>query len=909
MIRSPSAPLLHIPTDVPPGDKVQVALTRYGDQAVFALLGSPDVLAPLCGSGDAADLRSMAARHPDKNISVVASPALMCSALKRLLNTSEDDQHQSVYAMADLLAAAEQAIADGHVLPEYTGYSRWRWRIVVPPSARQPLCAAAATVASSVLTPPSGVHGPFDLTELAENYALDHAALLAADLVIPSTLPTKPSVSEALTPTRTFFKSLAAGDSPVLILSPPANNLDWSVTFGLRCSVDGTVYLYEDLVSRTEVPHNDHFWAHRGLFEAEFSALDSVVSVPGLTISASTVLKGKKLSQFCDQLSQARAGGVEVLTPQGQFMPRPARTTVHVSGSAKTVLSAGLELRVSTSVDGVEVSPEDLDMLVAAAPGALVELSSGWARVPDGLDAAKMAAQLAVNKISAVELLGADFGSADLIVDDIPGIVGEILQGKTQLSAFVPVDPPPTLKSPLRDYQLKGLQWLSWCEQNNVGGILADQMGLGKTVQVLSRISLDHPGPTLVICPTSLLDNWVSEVAKFTPDLSVSVFHGPERDLSTCVGSDIVLSTYTLLGSDPALLSQVWHRVVLDEAQAIKNPATKAARAARKLSATHRFAMTGTPVENHVGDLWSLMAFAYPQLFGSYPSFRRRFLNPDMSASSRLRTLLTPFVLRRTKTDRKVISDLPDKVTLTHHCGLTRPQMGAYEAVVRSLKTLPATTPAPLARKGAVLAALTKLKQVCVHPQLADGTHRGGLSASSAKLSELAEIVSAAKEDGEAVLVFTQFASFLPTLATWLRTNAHASVVVLDGSMSRTARAAAVAQFNKPNGPDVFCVSLRAGGVGLNLVRANHVVHLDRWWNPAVEDQASDRVWRIGQTRNVLVHNLVCAGTVEERIDDLLTDKRATAQALFDVDQVAAKVLSLTDAQLVDFVTYTPNQI
>jgi non-specific serine/threonine protein kinase len=446
-------------------------------------------------------------------------------------------------------------------------------------------------------------------------------------------------------------------------------------------------------------------------------------------------------------------------------------------------------------------------------------------------------------------------------------------------------------------------------------------MGLGKTLQVLAWIQADHEGPTLVVCPVTLVDTWARQADQFTPGLRVVTFHGVARGslAAAASGADVVVTTYGLLARDESLAAVGWHRVVLDEAQAIKNPDTRAARAARALTSTHRLVVTGTPVENHLGDLWSLMAFAHPGLLPRRKQFTTRYAKGDHAEVARLRAVVGPFLLRRVKTDPGILPDLPDRQVIRADCTLSREQVGAYQAVVADMMgaleelrqaaasqgsagpadaTAPAkagSDPELMGRRAAVLGGISRLKQICVHPALLTESRRA-LGDRSGKVTRLVDLCAQIVDEGQAVVVFTQFASFVADLAAHLRRELGVDVTTLTGSHSRTARAATVAAFSDPAGPPILIASLKAGGTGLTLVRANHVIHLDRWWNPAVEDQASDRVWRIGQQQKVSVHVLVCPGTLEDRIDEALAAKRSLAASV--VRSTEAAITELSDADL-----------
>lgn len=446
------------------------------------------------------------------------------------------------------------------------------------------------------------------------------------------------------------------------------------------------------------------------------------------------------------------------------------------------------------------------------------------------------------------------------------------------------LDSPEGLVGELRPYQRRGFSWLAFLDDLGVGACLADDMGLGKTVQLLALLLHRGRGPTLLICPLSVLGNWVREAARFAPGLRVRVLHGSDRPdpADLLDGADVLLTTYATATRDVDALAAVpWDRLVLDEAQHIKNSASGAARAVRRLDARHRVALTGTPVENRLAELWSILDFLNPGLLGSAHSFRARYAVPieryaDEDAAARLRHATRPFMLRRVKSDPAVIDDLPDKRHTRHLCGLTAEQATLYQAVLNEMTDRLADE-TEIRSKGIVLSAMTKLKQVCNHPAqlLGDGSPLPGRSG---KLERLEEILDAALADGESSLCFTQFARFGAMLVPHLAARFGVEVRYLHGGTPRRARDEMVAAFQADRRPGIFVLSLKAGGTGLNLTAANHVVHVDRWWNPATETQATDRAFRIGQDRDVQVHTLVCLGTLEERIDRLIADKGVLAE-------------------------------
>jgi SNF2 family DNA or RNA helicase len=429
--------------------------------------------------------------------------------------------------------------------------------------------------------------------------------------------------------------------------------------------------------------------------------------------------------------------------------------------------------------------------------------------------------------------------------------------------------------------------------------VLADDMGLGKTLQTLTLVLRDRGGPTLLICPMSVVGNWQREAARFTPDLSVHVHHGSDRlrDKDIMAAADLVITTYAVATRDAELLGQVsWRRVVLDEAQNIKNSATKQSAAVRSLPAEQRIALTGTPVENRLAELWSIVDFVNPGLLGTLSDFRKRFAvpierNQDEDAAARLKRITGPFLLRRVKTDPTIISDLPDKIEMNVLCNLTAEQASLYQAVVDDM-LVKIENSEGIERRGLVLATMTKLKQVCNHPAhlLKDGTRLPGRSGKLARLEEILEEVLA---EGDKALCFTQFTEFGTLLTEHLASRFGRDVLYLHGGTPKRKRDNMVSAFQDPGGPPIFLLSLKAGGTGLNLTAANHVFHFDRWWNPAVENQATDRAFRIGQTRNVQVHKLVCAGTFEEVLDQLIARKIAVAEAVVGTGETWITELSV----------------
>jgi hypothetical protein len=600
-----------------------------------------------------------------------------------------------------------------------------------------------------------------------------------------------------------------------------------------------------------------------------------------------------------------------------------ARTSPKGGASTGTIGLDGLcDIRWEAVLGDDTLSVTELRQL-ARLKQPLVRVRGQWVELHQG---ELSAAITAVGKrgttgdvMSAGEVLrsalGLEHGPADLPVVDVAadGWLGNLLSGADD-RRLEPTPTPDGFAGELRPYQERGLAWLSFLGELGLGACLADDMGLGKTAQLLALLVDERAraaltpigqrsaasgtarqatrrrlGPTLVLCPMSLVGNWQREAARFAPKVAVYVHHGPDRlsgkAFTRAVGKvDLVLSTYGLATRDVELLSSVrWRRMVLDEAQQIKNSAARTTQSVRSIPAERRIAMTGTPVENRLSELWSIMEFLNPGILGSERRFRERFADPierggDDEVAGKLRRVTGPFILRRLKTDRTIIADLPEKLEMKEFCPLTREQATLYQAVVDDMLAR-IDEAEGIERRGLVLATMMKLKQVCNHPAhfLADGS---SLAGRSGKMTRLVEILGEAMAEGDRSLVFTQFTEMGGMLERHLRHRLQCDVLWLHGGVTKRARDAMVERFQGGNGPPVFLLSLKAGGTGLNLTAATHVVHFDRWWNPAVEDQATDRAYRIGQKHNVQVRKFVCGGTLEERIDKMIEAKRALAERI-----------------------------
>nr|WP_091704368.1 DEAD/DEAH box helicase [Anoxybacillus pushchinoensis] len=474
---------------------------------------------------------------------------------------------------------------------------------------------------------------------------------------------------------------------------------------------------------------------------------------------------------------------------------------------------------------------------------------------------------------------------------------------------------PSTFHGTLRPYQQRGVDWLIFLRQLGFGGCLADDMGLGKTIQMLAYLAYvkeneKRNGPALLICPTSVIGNWQKECQQFVPSLTVYVHHGSTRGhgdtfIEKAKSCDLVITSYSLAHLDFDDLAGIdWDVICLDEAQNIKNAQTKQARAIRKLKGRHKIALTGTPIENRLNELWSIFHFLNPGYLGSQTEFQRRFATPiekngDAQATEKLQKLIRPFLLRRTKTDERIALDLPDKLEQKEYCPLTVEQASLYEQIVQqSLEKLEQVD--GFARRGIILQMLNSLKQLCNHPALyLKEKHPKQIVERSHKVEKLLELVKQIRENGESCLIFTQYIQMGEMIQHLLSTHLKETVVFLNGSTPKQTRDEMIEQFQ--NGQfHIFILSLKAGGTGLNLTAANHVIHFDRWWNPAVENQATDRAYRIGQTKFVHVHKFITTGTIEEKIDDMLEKKQALNEQLI---QSETWITELSNEQLRELFT------
>ncbi|MGW9588967.1 SNF2-related protein [Streptomyces chartreusis] len=567
-----------------------------------------------------------------------------------------------------------------------------------------------------------------------------------------------------------------------------------------------------------------------------------------------------------------------------------------------------LQFRWQLAIGGDPLTEVEMDAL-AEAHRPVVRLRDSWVLVDPAL--VRKARKRELGLLDPVDALSVALtGTAEVDGETVEAVpVGALAALRDRLTAGVrPAEAPPGLHATLRDYQLRGLAWLDLMTSLGLGGCLADDMGLGKTITVIAlHLRRARTAPTLVVCPASLLGNWQREITRFAPGVPVRRFHGPDRTLDDMDGG-FVLTTYgTMRSTAPTLAEHTWGMVVADEAQHVKNPYSATAKALRTIPTPARVALTGTPVENNLSELWALLDWTTPGLLGPLKSFRARHARAvengeDEEAVTRLARLVRPFLLRRKKSDPGIVPELPPKTETDHPVPLTREQAALYEAVVRE-SLLAIETAEGIARRGLVLKLLTSLKQVCDHPALylkeETAAPAAGLAARSGKLALLDELLDTVLAEDGSVLVFTQYVGMARLIAAHLAARA-VPVELLHGGTPVPDRERMVDRFQDGATP-VLVLSLKAAGTGLNLTRAGHVVHFDRWWNPAVEEQATDRAYRIGQTQPVQVHRLITEGTVEDRIAEMLESKRALADAILGSGESA--LTELTDHELSDLVS------
>ncbi len=617
--------------------------------------------------------------------------------------------------------------------------------------------------------------------------------------------------------------------------------------------------------------------------------------------------------QMLKDVPQLESAGVVVRMPAAWRGNRPARPKVTAKIGGESPVGIGqaalLDFQMEVTLDGERLSAAEIEDLLATSEG-LALIRGRWVevdaeRLRHMLDhfheVERTATENGIGFREAVRLLaGAGaMGTGDDLDERaewsqvVAGPwLAEILKGLRSPEGLARIDPGTSLNATLRPYQQVGLRWLYLVSKLGLGACLADDMGLGKTLQVLSlMVVLKGQAKSLLVAPASLLANWAAEIERFAPGLKALIAHPsamPAAELKSMSserldGVDLVITSYGSLLRLPWIAETAWDLVVIDEAQAIKNPDAKQTRAVKALKARTRFALTGTPVENRIGDLWSIFDFINPGLLGSareFGTFVKRLAKTDHGSFAPLRELVRPYILRRLKTDKSVIADLPDKTEMKAFCQLTRKQAALYQQAVKDLAKQIKEKDG-IERRGLVLSFLMRFKQICNHPSqwLGDGGWSEEDSGKWTRLRDIADVVAARQEK---MLVFTQFREIIPPLEHFLQTVFGHPGVVLHGQTAVKQRKDIVRRFQEDESVGYFVLSLKAGGAGLNLTAASHVVHFDRWWNPAVENQATDRAFRIGQTKNVLVHKFVCRGTVEDKIDELIESKRQLSADLLE---------------------------
>ncbi len=692
------------------------------------------------------------------------------------------------------------------------------------------------------------------------------------------------------------YERAGSGHTVEFVLEPPDGpSGPWTLRFGLN-DRDG-VRVPADDVWRHGAEHSDRVEA---LLEALARAarvcrpVERALDEPQPTsVQVDIADAWRFIDQTAPLLSDA---GYVIALPDdvAQLRPRLQLGTPDADGGP---LGAFVEARWQGIVGDEVIDADEIEHLLEP-DDPLVFWQDRWVRVTPQMrtqwqQRSAVAGRLPLIEAIGLAVAGVGASSATATVSEITristvGPLATLVDRLRDQPAAREREVPEGFDGDLRGYQRDAVAWLDMMYRLGLGAVLADDMGLGKTVMLIAHLLVQGTGPHLVVCPTSVVTNWERELARFAPGLAVDRHHGPDRASNLAGERGVVVTSYGTLRRDIELLSGIeWRVVALDEAQQVKNPDTLGARAVRRLRSSHCVALTGTPVENRLRELWSLLDLTNPGLLGSRNGFERRFSIPierrgDHVIRNQLRRLIAPFVLRRTKSDPRVAPDLPPRIERTVPCAMTEGQRQRYAAAVDQFRRQAAQEQSGMRYRGAVLALLTRLKQICDHPALGAGgaTHTVGRSG---KLAVTHQLLAEARQAGERVLVFTQFVGMARILVDELSAASGTAIPILHGGMSATARQGVVDLFQgrtEETAPPALVASLRAGGTGMNLTAATQVIHYDRWWNPAVEDQASDRAHRIGQTERVLIHRLMAVGTLEERIDAMLDAKREMASEI-----------------------------
>ncbi|MDY6781233.1 MAG: DEAD/DEAH box helicase [Cyanobacteriota bacterium] len=719
--------------------------------------------------------------------------------------------------------------------------------------------------------------------------------------------------------------------TPCFVLQPPTDGevrwgkLDWKLNYYLQSASDPDLLV--DAATIWQHPVDEWIYEGRAIANPQETLLKGLGLAARLypPIEASLnqrqpvqcILNPIEVYEFVRSSAwQLQDNGFGIIVPPGlasgtgeQRLGLKITAKVSPKKGDRLGLKTPLDYRLELAVGETSLSRADFERLLAQQ-SPLVKANGQWlALQPADVRAAQaiLSPSQEAIELAVEDALRLSTGETKTLAKlpvfnfESSGVLKELIGNLIENKPIETIEIPEGFCGELRPYQLRGVSWLAFLERWSLGACLADDMGLGKTPQFLAfllhlqeRESLGKP--TLVVCPTSVLGNWEREVQKFAPTLSTYIHHGDKRSKGKIFAKkvqdkNLVMTSYPLLYRDVKTLEAVeWEGVVLDEAQNIKNPQAKQSQAARDLKAGFRMALTGTPVENRLSELWSILEFLNPGFLGGQQFFQRRFAIPiekygDRDSLQQLRSLVRPFILRRLKTDGEIIQDLPEKQEMTVFCGLSAEQASLYQQLAdESLKTIEESQ--GIQRHGLILTLLLKLKQVCNHPAHYLRENRLQRGERSGKLLRLQEMLEEVLAEGDRALIFTQFAEWGKLLQPYLRRQLGEEVLFLYGSTSRDRRQEMVDRFqNDPEGPRILILSLKAGGTGLNLTRANHVFHVDRWWNPAVEDQATDRAFRIGQQRNVQVHKFVCTGTLEERINEIIESKKQLAEQTVDAGE------------------------
>lgn len=864
---------------------------------------------------------------------VPARPVTVGAALDTLADLPADRPvRPSVRAWSVATQVALDLVARGRLLPSIADDGTGRWRVgPLDPDDHTRLAELAAALPAAAHCVPVGdgaprrIAAPVPTLRAYVDAVADALVRTAAAPVAAGHLPFAATGSHPVEPWRDWLTSTTSGaagsaGAALRVELPRDDEGSFTCVLELRSRVDpGLVVTAADL------------WEAPAAVAARFGAdVDTDLLLTLRRAARAWAPVGRLLDEarpslleladheaeelFGPVVDDLAAAGLPVLWPAEVLRPlelRPVVTTPRpaaVAGSGLDLASLG-ELRWRATLDDHELTDAELDAL-AEAKRPMVRLRGRWVRAdPDRLRRLGERRPVRVGAALGAALSGTLEIDGEEVAAEVGGALADLAARLRAVGDGGPAgggaaaDPPPGLAATLRPYQHRGVAWLVEMAGLGLGGVLADDMGLGKTVQVLGlHLRRRGSGPTLVVCPATLLGNWEREAARFAPGVPVRRHHGGGRHLDDLADDELVVTTYGVVRRDVDELAGVpWGLVVADEAQAVKNPWSGAARALRRVPASARIALTGTPVENRLADLWALLDWTTPGLLGPLETFQRTVAVPverdrDPDATARLAATVRPFLLRRRKTDPGIAPDLPPKTETDRFVGLTAEQATLYRAVVAELLTEVSAADG-IDRRGLVLKLLTALKQICDHPAQYLGQD-GPVAGRSGKVDAVVDLLRVVVDEGDSALVFTQFVG-LGKLLTPHLDEQGLGARFLHGGTPVAARQRLVDDFQAGAFP-LLVISLKAGGTGLNLTRATHVVHVDRWWNPAVEDQASDRAWRIGQDRPVQVHRMICEGTLEERIAALLETKRALAEAV--VGGGETWLTELSDDELADLV-------